>query len=129
MTSWLKKNSKANARVVEVFANLRNVCQAKEKRLLYQIDATHKKISHLYARILEVGKIQDDSSASIQDSEMEEDKGRRAQREENSHPVWRRPPWAHSSAVTMIFKSSNLTNTGVKLEAQQIILFGAILLG
>ncbi|RXH78783.1 hypothetical protein DVH24_002301 [Malus domestica] len=56
MTSWLKEDSKANARVVEVFTSHRNACQAEEKWLLHQIDAAYQEISHLRARILEVGK-------------------------------------------------------------------------
>ncbi|XP_068327836.1 uncharacterized protein [Pyrus communis] len=70
MTSRRKEDSKANARVVEIFASHRNAWQAEEKRLLNQIDDAHQEIAHLHARILELEKTQDDSSARIQDLEM-----------------------------------------------------------
>ncbi|CAN6712116.1 unnamed protein product [Malus baccata var. baccata] len=71
MTSRRKEDSKANARVVEIFASHRNAWQAEEKRLLHQIDAAHQEIGHLHARILELEKTQDDSSARIRDLERE----------------------------------------------------------
>ncbi|RXH76111.1 hypothetical protein DVH24_018999 [Malus domestica] len=71
MTSRQKEDSKANARVVEIFANHCNSWQVKEKRLLHQIDAAHQEFGHLHARILELEKTQDDSNARIRDLERE----------------------------------------------------------
>lgn len=71
MRSRRKEDSKANARVVEIFASHRNAWQAEEKRLLNQIDAAHQEIAHLHGRIVELEKTQDESSARIQDLERE----------------------------------------------------------
>ncbi|KAI9083958.1 hypothetical protein K1719_034216 [Acacia pycnantha] len=53
MKSRRQEDSKANARVVEIFAGHRNSWRAEEKRLLHQVDACTKEIAHLRARVAE----------------------------------------------------------------------------
>lgn len=48
------EDSKANARVVEIFASHRNAWQVEEKRLLHQIDAAADEIARLRARVAEL---------------------------------------------------------------------------
>ncbi|TKY70140.1 hypothetical protein E2542_SST06427 [Spatholobus suberectus] len=54
MKSRRQEDSKANARVVEIFASHRNAWQAEEKRLLQQIDAAAEEIARLRARVAEL---------------------------------------------------------------------------
>ncbi|XP_008238093.1 PREDICTED: uncharacterized protein LOC103336775 [Prunus mume] len=68
MRSRRKEDSKANARVVEIFASHRNGWQAEEERPAEQVGA---EIAHLHGRIVELEKTQDESSARIQDLERE----------------------------------------------------------
>ncbi|XP_068650498.1 uncharacterized protein [Aristolochia californica] len=49
-----KEDSKANARVVEIFASHRNGWQQEEKRLLQQIDSSAEEIVHLKAKFDEL---------------------------------------------------------------------------
>lgn len=65
MRSRRKEDSKANARVVEIFASHRNAWQAEEKRLLHQIDAANQEVAHLNARIAEFEKAEADFGARI----------------------------------------------------------------
>ncbi|XP_057963714.1 uncharacterized protein LOC131154908 isoform X2 [Malania oleifera] len=53
MKSRRKEDSKANARVVEIFASHRNAWQQEEKRLLEQIDASAEEIARLRAKLKE----------------------------------------------------------------------------
>ena len=66
-----KEDSKANARVVEIFANHRNAWQAEEKWLLHQIDAANQEIAHLNARIAEFEKVEDSSKNQMDQLEKE----------------------------------------------------------
>ncbi|KAK7407051.1 hypothetical protein VNO78_08691 [Psophocarpus tetragonolobus] len=54
MKSRRQEDSKANARVVEIFASHRNAWQAEEKRLLQQIDAAAEEIGRLRRRVAEL---------------------------------------------------------------------------
>ncbi|KAG5134618.1 hypothetical protein JHK82_025806 [Glycine max] len=54
MKSRRQEDSKANARVVEIFASHRNAWQAEEKRLLHQIDAAAEEIARLRGRVAEL---------------------------------------------------------------------------
>ncbi|KAL2348802.1 hypothetical protein Fmac_002802 [Flemingia macrophylla] len=54
MKSRRHEDSKANARVVEIFASHRNAWQAEEKRLLHQIDAAADEITRLRRRVAEL---------------------------------------------------------------------------
>ncbi|KAG9452843.1 hypothetical protein H6P81_005747 [Aristolochia fimbriata] len=54
MKSRRKEDSKANARVVEIFASHRNGWQQEEKRLLLQIDSSAEEIVHLKTKIAEL---------------------------------------------------------------------------
>ncbi|KAK7309487.1 hypothetical protein RJT34_06249 [Clitoria ternatea] len=54
MKSRRQEDSKANARVVEIFASHRNTWQAEEKRLLHQIDAAAEEITRLRERVAEL---------------------------------------------------------------------------
>ncbi|XP_061352104.1 uncharacterized protein LOC133297057 isoform X2 [Gastrolobium bilobum] len=53
MKSRRQEDSKANARVVEIFASHRNAWQAEEKRLLQQIDAAAEEITRLRGKMEE----------------------------------------------------------------------------
>ncbi|XP_020215988.1 uncharacterized protein LOC109799777 isoform X2 [Cajanus cajan] len=54
MKSRRHEDSKANARVVEIFASHRNAWQAEEKRLLHQIDAAADEIARLRRRVADL---------------------------------------------------------------------------
>ncbi|XP_047159206.1 eukaryotic translation initiation factor 3 subunit A [Vigna umbellata] len=54
MKSRRQEDSKANARVVEIFASHRNAWQAEEKRLLQQIEAAAEEIARLRGRVAEL---------------------------------------------------------------------------
>nr|DAD19340.1 TPA_asm: hypothetical protein HUJ06_020803 [Nelumbo nucifera] len=56
MKSRRKEDSKANARVVEIFASHRNTWQQEEKKLLQQIEASAEEIAHLRAKVDELEK-------------------------------------------------------------------------
>ncbi|KAL6183774.1 hypothetical protein ACLB2K_045185 [Fragaria x ananassa] len=71
MRSRRKEDSKANARVVEIFASHRNAWQAEEKRLLSQIDAAEREMASLNARVEELEKSRDDSESRICELERE----------------------------------------------------------
>ncbi|KAK9928242.1 hypothetical protein M0R45_025388 [Rubus argutus] len=71
MRSRRKEDSKANARVVEIFASHRNAWQAEEKRLLHQIDAAEREMASLHARIEQLEKARDDSASRICELERE----------------------------------------------------------
>ncbi|KAL5550810.1 hypothetical protein UlMin_000986 [Ulmus minor] len=71
MRSRRKEDSKANARVVEIFASHRNAWQAEEKRLLHQIDAANQEIAHLNARISDFEKVEDEYRDRVQHLEKE----------------------------------------------------------
>ncbi|XP_054808846.1 uncharacterized protein LOC129310967 isoform X2 [Prosopis cineraria] len=69
MKSRRQEDSKANARVVEIFAGHRNAWQAEEKRLLHQIDACSEEIAYLRARVEEFEKCEVEWKARIEDLE------------------------------------------------------------
>ncbi|KAJ9134968.1 hypothetical protein P3X46_032197 [Hevea brasiliensis] len=71
MKSRRKEDSKANARVVEIFASHRNSWQAEEKRLLQQIDAASEEMASLRARIEDLQGEREEWKARIQDLERE----------------------------------------------------------
>lgn len=71
MRSRRKEDSKANARVVEIFASHRNAWQAEEKRLLNQIDAAEREMASLHGRIEQLEKTRDDSASRICELERE----------------------------------------------------------
>ncbi|KAL6005887.1 hypothetical protein ACLOJK_039932 [Asimina triloba] len=56
MRSRRKEDSKANAKVVEIFASHRNAWQQEERRLLQQIDASAEEIACLKAKMEEMEK-------------------------------------------------------------------------
>ncbi|KAK3019964.1 hypothetical protein RJ639_003011, partial [Escallonia herrerae] len=61
-----KEDSKANARVVEIFASHRHAWQQEEKRLLQQIDAGAEEIAHLRAKLEECEKVEDELKDGIE---------------------------------------------------------------
>lgn len=67
MKSRRKEDSKANARVVEIFANHRNAWQAEEKRLLQQIDAATEEMANLRSKIEELERDKSESNKRIQE--------------------------------------------------------------
>ncbi|XP_050236420.1 uncharacterized protein LOC126686421 isoform X1 [Mercurialis annua] len=71
MKSRRKEDSKANARVVEIFASHRNSWQAEEKRLLKQIDGAGEEMGSLRARIQDLESERDEWRGRIQDLERE----------------------------------------------------------
>ncbi|XP_021688594.2 uncharacterized protein LOC110670739 isoform X3 [Hevea brasiliensis] len=71
MKSRIKEDSKANARVVEIFASHRNAWEEEEKRLLHQIDAASEEMASLRARIQDLQEERDEWKARIQDLERE----------------------------------------------------------
>ncbi|KAJ8633907.1 hypothetical protein MRB53_027243 [Persea americana] len=56
MKSRRKEDSKANAKVVEIFASHRNGWQHEEKKLLHQIDASAQEIVHLRTKLAKMEK-------------------------------------------------------------------------
>ncbi|KAJ4829413.1 hypothetical protein Tsubulata_006602 [Turnera subulata] len=70
MKSRRKEDSKANARVVEIFATHRNAWQAEERRLLQQIDAAGEEAAALRAKLREVEKEREECRDRIHDLEM-----------------------------------------------------------
>ncbi|KAF7829134.1 coiled-coil domain-containing protein 136 isoform X1 [Senna tora] len=71
MKSRRQEDSKANARVVEIFASHRNAWQAEEKRLLHQIDDATEEIAHLRAKVAEFEKYEAESKARVEELERE----------------------------------------------------------
>lgn len=71
MKSRRQEDSKANARVVEIFASHRNAWQAEEKRLLHQIDDATEEIVHLRAKVAEFEKYEAESKARIEELETD----------------------------------------------------------
>ncbi|XP_048230600.1 uncharacterized protein LOC125370134 isoform X2 [Ricinus communis] len=71
MKSRRKEDSKANARVVEIFASHRNAWQAEEKRLLNQIDAASEEMGSLRARIQDLETEREEWKVRIQYLERE----------------------------------------------------------
>lgn len=67
MSSRRKEDSKANARVVEIFASHRNEWQQEEKRLLEKINADSEEIARLKETVLEL-----EERARERDEEIEE---------------------------------------------------------
>ncbi|WCJ20602.1 Ribonuclease P protein subunit P38-related [Euphorbia peplus] len=66
-----KEDSKANARVVEIFASHRNAWQAEEKRLLHQIDAATEELASFRARFQDFEAERGDWKAKVLDLERE----------------------------------------------------------
>ena len=71
MRSRRQEDSKANARVVDIFASHRNAWQAEEKRLLAQIDAAERQVASLNARLEEMERSHEESESRICDLERE----------------------------------------------------------
>lgn len=66
-----KEDSKANARVVEIFASHRHTWQQEEKRLLQQIDEGNDEIVYLKRRVEELERFEADLKANIEDLKRE----------------------------------------------------------
>ncbi|KAA8521093.1 hypothetical protein F0562_011754 [Nyssa sinensis] len=66
-----REDSKANARVVEIFASHRHAWQQEEKRLLQQIDASADEIAHLRAKVEELEKLEIESKANVEELKRE----------------------------------------------------------
>ncbi|KAI4314574.1 hypothetical protein L6164_027467 [Bauhinia variegata] len=71
MKSRRQEDSKANARVVEIFASHRNAWQEEEKRLLHQIDTAAEEIAHLRAKVAEFENFEAESNARVEELERE----------------------------------------------------------
>ncbi|XP_019446928.1 PREDICTED: uncharacterized protein LOC109350211 isoform X2 [Lupinus angustifolius] len=71
LRSRRQEDSKANARVVDIFATHRNAWQAEEKRLLRQIDAAAEEIARLRARVEELESGEGESNAKVEELEKE----------------------------------------------------------
>ncbi|KAG8375206.1 hypothetical protein BUALT_Bualt10G0076300 [Buddleja alternifolia] len=67
MHSRRKEDSKANARVVEIFASHRHAWQQEEKRLFQQIDQSNEEIAYLKRRIEDFERVEAEMKASIED--------------------------------------------------------------
>ncbi|XP_022881339.1 uncharacterized protein LOC111398593 isoform X2 [Olea europaea var. sylvestris] len=66
-----KEDSKANARVVEIFASHRHSWQQEEKRLLQQIDESNEEIAYLKSKVEYLEKMEADLRANIEDLKRE----------------------------------------------------------
>ncbi|XP_047975976.1 uncharacterized protein LOC125218366 [Salvia hispanica] len=66
-----KEDSKANARVVEIFASHRHAWQQEEKRLLQQIDDCSEEIAFLKSKVEDFEGVEADFKASIEDLKRE----------------------------------------------------------
>ncbi|XP_074363835.1 uncharacterized protein LOC141704485 isoform X2 [Apium graveolens] len=66
-----KEDSKANARVVEIFASHRHAWQQEEKRLLHQIDVSAEEIAHLRAKLEEFEKSEVGFKSNLEDLKRE----------------------------------------------------------
>ncbi|KAK7250728.1 hypothetical protein RIF29_33350 [Crotalaria pallida] len=71
MRSRRQEDSKANARVVEIFATHRNAWQAEEKRLMRQIEAAAEEIARLRARVGELESGEAESKGRVEELERE----------------------------------------------------------
>lgn len=66
-----KEDSKANARVVEIFASHRHAWQQEEKKLLQQIDDNSEEILHLRGKIEDFQKLESELRANIEELKRE----------------------------------------------------------
>lgn len=66
-----KEDSKANARVVEIFASHRHAWQQEEKRLLQQIDECNEEIAFLKSKVEDFEGVEAEFKASIDDLRRE----------------------------------------------------------
>ncbi|KAL0912962.1 hypothetical protein M5K25_016386 [Dendrobium thyrsiflorum] len=66
MSSRRKEDSKANARVVEIFASHRHAWQQEEKRFLHRIEAAADEIAALRSRISEMERTEADLRCSVE---------------------------------------------------------------
>ncbi|GER26767.1 ribonuclease P protein subunit P38-related [Striga asiatica] len=71
LLSRRKEDSKANARVVEIFASHRHSWQQEEKRLLLQIDECSEEIAYLKGKIEEFEGVEADLKARVEDLRRE----------------------------------------------------------
>lgn len=71
MRSHRKEDSKANARVVEIFASHRNAWHQEEKRLLQQIDESAEEIAHLRSKIAEWEQCEAELRARVEELKRE----------------------------------------------------------
>ncbi|KAL3498004.1 hypothetical protein ACH5RR_040736 [Cinchona calisaya] len=66
-----KEDSKANARVVEIFASHRHSWQQEEKRLFQQIDESAEEIAHLRGKVEDFEKLEAQLRASVEELKRE----------------------------------------------------------
>ncbi|KAH6759860.1 Ribonuclease P protein subunit P38-like protein [Perilla frutescens var. hirtella] len=66
-----KEDSKANARVVEIFASHRHAWQQEEKRLLQQIDDCNEEIAFLKSKVEDFEGVEAEMKAGIEDLKRE----------------------------------------------------------
>ncbi|XP_044501890.1 uncharacterized protein LOC123222928 isoform X2 [Mangifera indica] len=69
MKSRRKEDSKANARVVEIFATHRNTWQAEERRLLQQIDTANEEMARFGSKIEEMEREKAESKRRVEELE------------------------------------------------------------
>ncbi|KAK4422457.1 hypothetical protein Salat_1828200 [Sesamum alatum] len=66
-----KEDSKANARVVEIFASHRHSWQQEEKRLLQQIDECNEEIAYLKGKVEDFERVEAELKANVEDLKRE----------------------------------------------------------
>ncbi|KAL0371969.1 UNVERIFIED_CONTAM: hypothetical protein Scaly_0878500 [Sesamum calycinum] len=66
-----KEDSKANARVVEIFASHRHSWQQEEKRLLLQIDECNEELAYLKGKVEDFERVEAELKANIEDLKRE----------------------------------------------------------
>ncbi|KAK4787193.1 hypothetical protein SAY86_011026 [Trapa natans] len=71
MRSRRKEDSKANARVVEIFASHRQAWQVEERRLAQRLESAAEEIERLRARVAELEQAEADSRARVEELERE----------------------------------------------------------
>ncbi|KAG9131567.1 hypothetical protein Leryth_015122 [Lithospermum erythrorhizon] len=71
LNSRRKEDSKANARVVEIFAGHRNAWQQEEKRLLMRIDECDEEIDHLRGQIGNLEKLEGELRVNVEELRRE----------------------------------------------------------
>lgn len=71
MRSRRKEDSKANARVVEIFASHRQAWQAEERRLAQRLKSAAEEIEGLRARVVELEHAEAESRARVEELERE----------------------------------------------------------
>ncbi|XP_031375324.1 uncharacterized protein LOC116189752 isoform X2 [Punica granatum] len=71
MRSRRKEDSKANARVVEIFASHRQAWQAEERRLAQRLDSAAEEIERLLSRVAELEQAEAESRARAEELERE----------------------------------------------------------